>query len=231
MVSNELLEYTPAADDAKLVESRTDTVKPLLQELKPLKLIILPLLVGLSFLGRPVFAGQSAFDEGDISSLVKFAESHKSVSSKRLVKLVKELGINFEPAESYFEGLRREGANEALLKALRSAKKVDQPGSGMQPAISVYVVGPPSPLVPIYKPEPPYSDNARRAKVDGVLVLWVVIGPSGNVIDIKEVSDPLGEGLDKGAIRIVSTWKFEPPTRNGTPVAVHTAIEVSFRTL
>jgi TonB family protein len=56
-----------------------------------------------------------------------------------------------------------------------------------------------------------------------------VIGPRGNVIDIKEVSDPVGEGLDESAIRTVSTWKFEPPTRDGTPVAIHTDIEVSFR--
>ena len=196
-----------------------------------MKRITAPLLISFFLLGGTTLPGQSPFDQGDLSSLVKFAKSNKTVSNKRLAKLVKELGVDFEPNDSYLDGLRRDGAKDALLKALRSAKKADQAGSGGQSIRSVYGVGSEAiPLVPIYKPEPPYSERARRANLNGVLVLWVVIGPRGNVIDIKEVSDPVGEGLDESAIGTVSTWKFEPPTRDGAPVAVHTHIEVSFRT-
>lgn len=194
-----------------------------------MKPVILPLLINIFLLGGPTLAGQSAFDQGDVTALVKLAKLHKTVSNKRLAKLVTELGVNFEPSENYLESLRTDGAKDVLLKALRSAKK-GPPGGGEPSVRSVYGVGPEAkPLVPIYKPEPPYSERARRAKLNGVLVLWVVIGPRGNVIDIKEVSDPVGEGLDESAIRTVSTWKFEPPTRDGTPVAIHTDIEVSFR--
>lgn len=198
------------------------------EELKP---VVLPLLISLLFLGGTTRAGQSFFDEGDVSSLVRLAKLNGTVSYKRLAQLVKQHGIDFEPSESYLEGLQKAGAKKVLLEALRSAKRVDQRGRDMRSVSSVYGVGAEViPLVPIYKPDPPYSESARRAKLNGVLVLWVVIGPGGEVVDIKEVSKPLGQGLDDKAIHTLSTWKFEPPTRNGAPVAIHTHVEISFRT-
>ncbi len=196
-----------------------------------MKRVMLPLLISLLFLGGTNLAGQTPFDKGDVSSLVRLAKMNDAVSSKRLAKLVKQYGVNFEPTEGYLEGLRKDGAKEVLLEALRSAKKVSQPGEDAGSVSSAYSIGGKERLaVPIYKPEPEYSESARRAKLNGVIVLWVVIGPGGNIVDIKEVSKPLGEGLDKNAIRTVSTWKFEPPTRNGSPLAVHTDVEISFRT-
>jgi TonB family protein len=106
-----------------------------------LKPVVLPLLISLLFLGGTTRAGQSFFDEGDVSSLVRLAKLNGTVSYKRLAQLVKQHGI-----------------------------------------------------------------------------------------DIKEVSNPLGQALDDNAIHTVSKWKFEPPTRNGAPVAIHTSVEISFRT-
>ncbi len=196
-----------------------------------MKPAVLLLLIDLLFLGGTTCAGQSSFDEGDVPSLVRLAKLNGTVSKKRLAQLVKQHGIDFEPSESYLEGLQKAGAEKKLIEALRSAKRVDQPGRDVQSVSSVYGVGAEaSPLVAIYKPEPPYLESARKARLNGVLVLRVVIGPGGNVVDIKEVSEPLGQGLDDNAIHTVSTWKFKPPTRNGAPVAIHTGVEISFRT-
>ena len=85
-----------------------------------------------------------------------------------------------------------------------------------------------SPPIPIYKPEPAYSEEARKAKYQGTVVLWIVVDAQGNVTDPKVVR-PLGLGLDEKALETVRTWKFKPALRNGTPVPVRVIVEVSFR--
>lgn len=82
--------------------------------------------------------------------------------------------------------------------------------------------------IPIYKPEPPYSEEARKAKYQGTVVLYIVVDTQGNVIDARVVK-PLGLGLDEKALDTVRTWKFKPGMRNGIPVAVRVMVEVSFR--
>jgi len=82
--------------------------------------------------------------------------------------------------------------------------------------------------IPIYKPEPAYSEEARKAKFQGTVVLWIIVDAQGNVIDPKVVR-PLGLGLDEKALETVRTWKFKPALRNGTPVPVRVIVEVSFR--
>ena len=82
--------------------------------------------------------------------------------------------------------------------------------------------------IPIYKPEPAYSEEARKAKYQGTVVLWIVVDAQGNVADCRVVK-PLGLGLDEKALEGVKVWKFKPAMRNGTPVPVRVMVEVSFR--
>lgn len=82
--------------------------------------------------------------------------------------------------------------------------------------------------IPIYKPEPPYSEEARKAKYQGTVVLWIVVDTQGNVSDVRVVK-PLGLGLDEKAVETVRTWKFKPAMRNSIPVNVRVMVEVSFR--
>jgi TonB family protein len=80
----------------------------------------------------------------------------------------------------------------------------------------------------IFSPAPDYSKEAREAKFQGTCVLSLIVGADGNPRDIK-VLKSLGKGLDEKAIDAVKTWKFEPATKDGVPVAVQIAIEVDFR--
>jgi protein TonB len=82
--------------------------------------------------------------------------------------------------------------------------------------------------IPIYKPEPPYSEEARKAKYQGTVVVLIVVDTQGSVTDARVVK-PLGLGLDEKALETVRTWKFKPGMRNGIPVPVRVMIEVSFR--
>jgi len=81
---------------------------------------------------------------------------------------------------------------------------------------------------PLYDPEPEYSNEAREAKFQGSVVLWVVVGADGVPHDIR-VQRSLGMGLDEKAIAAVHNWRFQPAMRNGQPVAVQVSIEVNFR--
>jgi periplasmic protein TonB len=81
---------------------------------------------------------------------------------------------------------------------------------------------------PIYDPDPEYSEEARHAKYQGTVLLWVIVGPDGRPHDIR-VQRSLGMGLDEKAIEAVRQWKFEPSMKDGHPVAVQVNIEVSFR--
>lgn len=84
--------------------------------------------------------------------------------------------------------------------------------------------------VPLYKVEPEYSEEARKAKFQGTVVLSIVVDASGNPGNFKVIR-PLGLGLDEKAIEAVSKWRFRPAMKDGKPVAVMATVEVNFRLL
>jgi TonB family protein len=79
----------------------------------------------------------------------------------------------------------------------------------------------------IFQPDPEYSEEARKVKQMGVVVLSVVVGPDGNPRDIKVIR-ALGMGLDEKAIEAVKKWKFEPARKDGKPVSVLVSVQVDF---
>jgi len=81
--------------------------------------------------------------------------------------------------------------------------------------------------VPIFSPDPDYSEEARKAKYQGTVVLTVIVGPDGRVHNAK-VARSLGMGLDEKAIEKVMVWKFKPATKDSKPVAVEVSVEVQF---
>lgn len=79
----------------------------------------------------------------------------------------------------------------------------------------------------IYDPDPDYSEEARKARYQGTVVLWVVIDQNGLPREIKVVRS-LGMGLDEKAIEAVKKWRFQPGYKDGVPVPVQVNIEVAF---
>jgi len=80
----------------------------------------------------------------------------------------------------------------------------------------------------IYNPEPSFSEEARKSKTQGIVLLLIVVGKDGKPSDIH-VRQSLGMGLDEKAIEAVSRWRFRPAMLNGQPVATQIAVEVNFR--
>ena len=84
--------------------------------------------------------------------------------------------------------------------------------------------------VPVFRPEPEYSEEARKAKWQGAVLLSLVVDEDGTPKDIKVVRS-LGLGLDQKAIEAVQKWRFKPGLKDGKPVPVSANIEVNFRLL
>ncbi len=102
------------------------------------------------------------------------------------------------------------------------------PGEGGGTGGGIFRVGAGvSPPRVIYNPEPEFSEEARKAKFQGVCTLALVVGADGRPSNIR-VQSSLGMGLDEKAIEAVRNWKFEPAMKDGHPVAVAIAIEVDF---
>ena len=80
---------------------------------------------------------------------------------------------------------------------------------------------------PTHTVDPEYSNAARKAGVQGIVVLWLVVNAEGKPRDIKVVRTLVSD-LDQEAIEAVSKWKFKPATIDGHPVAVQVNIEVPF---
>ena len=102
------------------------------------------------------------------------------------------------------------------------------PGEGGGTGGGVFHVGGGvSPPHTIYAPEPEFSEEARKAKYQGVCTLGLIVGTDGRPSNIRVLSS-LGMGLDEKAIEAVKNWKFEPAMKDGHPVRVEIAVEVDF---
>jgi TonB family protein len=147
--------------------------------------------------------------------------------------------------------LEKHGDREAAIKEYRTAAELSPLDGGLQRMYEKLLTGSQGPVdadftmtkmgehietvggevsppIPIQKPDPAYSERARQAKLQGTLVLLVVIDRNGDVGGTSVIK-PLGLGLDAKALETVRTWKFQPATRNGTPVPVRVMVEIQFK--
>jgi TonB family protein len=104
------------------------------------------------------------------------------------------------------------------------------PGTGGNAGGGLYKVGGGiSEPVPLIQPEAEFSDEARRAKYQGVCLIQIIVDAQGNPQNPRVVR-PLGMGLDEKALEAVRKYKFKPAMkRDGTPVPVMVTVEVNFR--
>jgi TonB family protein len=79
----------------------------------------------------------------------------------------------------------------------------------------------------LHKVEPAYPPEARRSKLQGLVVLQAVIGADGAVTEVHPISGP--EVLGMAASDAVRWWRFQPYQLDGRAVAVQTTIEVEFQ--
>lgn len=76
--------------------------------------------------------------------------------------------------------------------------------------------------------DPKYTDAARKARINGSVIVAVAINEEGGVDDVKIVR-PLGYGLDQNAMVAAQQDQFTPATKDGKPVAVQLNMEMTFK--
>jgi TonB family protein len=77
------------------------------------------------------------------------------------------------------------------------------------------------------KPEPSYTEVARRHRTSGTVVLRCVFGANGRVFGFRVVTG-LPDGLTESSIRSARQIKFIPATKDGRPVSMYMQIEYNF---
>jgi TonB family protein len=76
-------------------------------------------------------------------------------------------------------------------------------------------------------PQPGYTDPARAAKFQGIILLEVVVSQEGQMKEARIVRG-LPFGLNEAAMNVLQNWKFKPAMRAGEPIQAAVMIEVSF---
>ena len=79
----------------------------------------------------------------------------------------------------------------------------------------------------LFKPEPQYTEEARKNAITGVVILRVVFSRTGEVTNIRAMQSLQG-GLTEKAIAAARQIRFAPATRNGQPVSMYMQLEYNF---
>ncbi len=84
------------------------------------------------------------------------------------------------------------------------------------------------PLEIFYKPRPAYTEEARRAHIEGEIVLEVLFTGTGNLRVLKVVRG-LGYGLEQNALDAAAKIRFRPSREDGHPVDTVAQVRISFQ--
>ena len=120
--------------------------------------------------------------------------------------------------------LTRTEPDAKLFEVPADFRSVEERSSGIESAQAQGITPPRK----ISGGNPEYTEAARRAKVQGVVIMSVLIGEDGAVQDAS-VTASLRPDLDQASLDAVRQWRFQPATKNGSPIPFRTSIETSFR--
>jgi TonB family protein len=79
----------------------------------------------------------------------------------------------------------------------------------------------------VHRVAPSYPAEARKANLQGIIALDIVVGRDGSVVSMRPLNGP--ESLARAAMDALRWWKFDPYRVNGEPVAVATTVAVEFK--
>ena len=85
-----------------------------------------------------------------------------------------------------------------------------------------------TPPVRVHSPQPRYTETARQARVQGIVILKGIVDADGRVTHLK-ILKGLPSGLAESALETVGEWQYKPALYQGKPVAVHFTFTVNFQ--
>ncbi len=134
-----------------------------------------------------------------------------------------EIRDGWDVAQARVETWVPEYGDTALFTGLHTSAATNH--GDRDPAFGEYVYVETLPEA-LYKVAPSYPEDARRANIDGTVMVQALIGKDGHVKDTRITkSIPM---LDDAAVRAVRQWTFVPAKSKGKPVAVWVAVPVKF---
>ena len=164
--------------------------------------------------------------EVKLDSSGNVADAHVLSGPDELRRAALESVLQWHLMKNLAGSSRQVSISFSLPDAVPTPPPVAAAGPGATYHVGAGVTAP----VLLYKREPEYTEEARKARYQGTVLLYVEIDPSGKATNIR-VQRSLGLGLDEKAIAAVRQWKFKPGTKDGNPVTVTANIGVNFRTL
>lgn len=110
---------------------------------------------------------------------------------------------------------------EELESELKSSQivSVEKPQAQVPPEVMQKLL--------VHRVEPVYPAEARKANLQGIIALDVIVGHDGSVVGIRPLNGP--EILARAAVDALRWWKFEPYRVNGEPACVETTVAVEFK--
>ena len=130
-----------------------------------------------------------------------------------------EKALQLLPGEN-LAGVIEDGRRECTLNS-------EAPEPPEAPEKVVMVGGDVKAPVRIRESHPRYTREARKARIQGIVIIQATIDKQGNVVDTR-ILKGLPKGLSEMAEAAIKTWKFKPATLNGKPVAVYYNLTINF---
>jgi TonB family protein len=137
-------------------------------------------------------------------------------------------GITFDLAgpSPLVSGVKPRESEVIHLTGRRDANTTSEHAQG---ALRIYEKGEPGLTMPRVTSQvhPQYSDEARRARIQGIVTLSCVVEVDGSVVDVN-VARSLHPQLDDQSVQALRKWRFMPGLKDGKPVPVRVEIEMTF---
>jgi len=202
------------------------TAEPLL--IRPLKRI---------FETKPSYTEQARVS-GIEGSAVIYAEITENGSAKNL-RLLRSLGYGLDEEalkavqqwrfEPYVENGRLCRAATYVPVTFRLDRQIYGANIPSKTANEIFQVGVGGITAPriLSRVEPTFTQEARVAKIQGTLFLFIIVTSAGTV-DNAVVLQGLGKGMDENALEAIKQWKFVPALKDGQPIPVMLTVEIQF---
>jgi TonB family protein len=150
--------------------------------------------------------------------------------ANELNKIAKDERIKFVVIPSRYTDLQlnvaraecQKGLPAVVVKGPSTVESEREATKG--PPVQQYALPP----EPIEMPLAGYTTEARKARIEGTVSMWVVVDETGNVTDARIIKG-LGYGLDEEAVKAVKNWKFKPTTKDGKLTTATVKVDMPFK--
>ena len=184
-------------------------------------------------------AGPAPVTRGNLPKLAAQQVMPPQIHPVEEAKLLMDATVEAQPQMQRSEALQLGMPNSPLARASLGSGRGTGIGGGDGAGIGAgsggnmggglrVIGGGVSAPVPIFTPEPEFSEEARKAKVSGNVLVYLQVDTLGRPMHVR-VLNGIGMGLDERAVAAVRQYRFKPARENGVAVPVEMQVEVNFQ--